>query len=260
MVIVKKDILNELECPVCTEYMLPPIAMCVNGHSICSKCREKLFNCPTCRYPFSTARCLLTENMVRKIRFPCRYSERGCRKLFLPENIGPHTEECPCRPFKCPFSCLAKLSCSWVGNATSVRNHIRNTHNESITADKKKNYGIEYLQLGNCDEHSENKVWREAIFCIGETFFMYNKMLDHKMYFSLYHVGLRFKTANYRYRVSLYKNDRSGRVSACKTTTSLLNKKTFEVKDCVVFPEELWKKCIINSDRLLYKIQICRNT
>lgn len=40
-----------LECPVCTETVLPPIYQCKNGHLLCSNCRPKLNNCPTCRVP-----------------------------------------------------------------------------------------------------------------------------------------------------------------------------------------------------------------
>lgn len=33
-------LLKELKCPVCMEYMVPPIKLCTSGHNICSKCRE----------------------------------------------------------------------------------------------------------------------------------------------------------------------------------------------------------------------------
>ena len=44
---------NELaalfECPVCYDYVLPPILQCQSGHLVCSSCRSKLTCCPTCR-------------------------------------------------------------------------------------------------------------------------------------------------------------------------------------------------------------------
>lgn len=39
------------ECPVCLEYILPPIWQCKGGHLVCSNCRPKLNNCPKCRRP-----------------------------------------------------------------------------------------------------------------------------------------------------------------------------------------------------------------
>jgi hypothetical protein len=71
-----EDLLKELECPLCCEYMLPPVARCINGHCMCCNCRGKLKNSPLCRDHFSEARCLLAENFVRKIKFRCRYE--GC--------------------------------------------------------------------------------------------------------------------------------------------------------------------------------------
>ena len=37
------------ECPVCFDYVLPPILQCHAGHLVCSNCRPKLTCCPTCR-------------------------------------------------------------------------------------------------------------------------------------------------------------------------------------------------------------------
>lgn len=43
------------ECPVCFDYVLPPILQCQNGHLVCSSCRQKLTCCPTCRGPIGGA-------------------------------------------------------------------------------------------------------------------------------------------------------------------------------------------------------------
>lgn len=32
----------ELECPVCKDYMTPPIHLCVTGHSFCEMCYQEL--------------------------------------------------------------------------------------------------------------------------------------------------------------------------------------------------------------------------
>ena len=33
---VEQIVLRQLECPVCMEYMRPPITLCANGHNICN--------------------------------------------------------------------------------------------------------------------------------------------------------------------------------------------------------------------------------
>lgn len=45
------DLASFFECPVCFEYVLPPILQCPSGHLVCSNCRPKLSCCPTCRGP-----------------------------------------------------------------------------------------------------------------------------------------------------------------------------------------------------------------
>ena len=49
-----KKILSLLECPVCYDYITPPIKQCIKGHLVCSSCYQKLTNCPTCREELST--------------------------------------------------------------------------------------------------------------------------------------------------------------------------------------------------------------
>lgn len=45
------DLASLFECPVCFDYVLPPIIQCQSGHLVCSNCRPKLSCCPTCRGP-----------------------------------------------------------------------------------------------------------------------------------------------------------------------------------------------------------------
>ena len=48
-----KDMVNELECPVCFEIASQaPIFRCEEDHLICSNCREKMVCCPVCRVEY----------------------------------------------------------------------------------------------------------------------------------------------------------------------------------------------------------------
>jgi hypothetical protein len=49
--IVSADLASVFECPVCFDYVLPPILQCQSGHLVCSNCRLKLTSCPTCSGP-----------------------------------------------------------------------------------------------------------------------------------------------------------------------------------------------------------------
>ena len=66
-------LMKELECPVCTAYMvgLRQPRICTHGHACCSSCRRRLASCPTCRsregwsrcLPLLSCRCLALENL-----------------------------------------------------------------------------------------------------------------------------------------------------------------------------------------------------
>jgi E3 ubiquitin-protein ligase SIAH1 len=62
-------LLEEMQCPVYVGNIIPPTAICSNGHSVCPACRQLLDNCPVCRCPFSNLRSVLLENMARTIRY-----------------------------------------------------------------------------------------------------------------------------------------------------------------------------------------------
>lgn len=61
------------ECPVCFDYVLPPILQCQSGHLVCNQCRQKLSCCPTCRGPLSPSiRNLAMEKVASTLPFPCK--------------------------------------------------------------------------------------------------------------------------------------------------------------------------------------------
>lgn len=47
-------VLNEIECPVCLEYMSPPISLCRRGHNLCHNCKKFSSKCPICMEKFIT--------------------------------------------------------------------------------------------------------------------------------------------------------------------------------------------------------------
>jgi hypothetical protein len=121
-----EDLLKEFECPVCMEYMVPPIKLCTNGHNICSKCRESLQCCPTCRAKFSEIRSVALENIARRLKFPCVNRQNGCLELFSIEHITKHHAICVYGKIKCPFH-LLKM-CSWNGLKNDLKGHAKAAH------------------------------------------------------------------------------------------------------------------------------------
>jgi len=98
-----EDGLNEclpevLECPVCYECMEPPIRLCRNGHSICSKCRPRLNNCPICRRTILLTRNFALEAVAEQCLEKCGNCDVGCNvKKTSVQDIINHMEICPYR-------------------------------------------------------------------------------------------------------------------------------------------------------------------
>ena len=87
-----QDLASLFECPVCFDYVLPPILQvrmkcslsasssfmtvsfqCHAGHLVCSNCRPKLTCCPTCRGQLGgNIRNLAMEKVASTVMFPCR--------------------------------------------------------------------------------------------------------------------------------------------------------------------------------------------
>ncbi|KAF2881749.1 hypothetical protein ILUMI_24446 [Ignelater luminosus] len=89
-----EEVLKGLECPVCLDYMRPPVKVCLSGHSICKYCRPKLNECPMCRRPFTTVRNLSLESISNKIHYKCMNANKECEFSDVLENICNHEENC----------------------------------------------------------------------------------------------------------------------------------------------------------------------
>ncbi|KDR17812.1 E3 ubiquitin-protein ligase SIAH1B [Zootermopsis nevadensis] len=254
-----KGLLEEVECPVCMEYMLQPIAMCVSGHSICYTCREKLLTCPVCRCPFSKGRNLLAENLLGKMRFPCRFSNRGCKKTMTSYGVRKHEDECNYRPFKCPFTCFTKTECHWVGNETSIKNHLRRKHRVPTIDNQHARINSHLRKLNQ--EYKELQ-WFLPIIFMDDIFFIKVSVKENNIYFCLQQVELRGKRTNYKYKVSITNKGKTENVVAYNTPKYVKcgRGKIFKEKDCIVFKQEIWKKFLQDDGSLAYEVQIFQNS
>ncbi|KAJ8732600.1 hypothetical protein PYW07_015199 [Mythimna separata] len=94
-----QSLLRLLECPVCLEWMEPPISQCRRGHLVCSRCRTRLASCPVCRTTFSSVRNRAMEGVAEMLRYPCRH---GCGREVRLRRRAPHEASCGARRYHCP--------------------------------------------------------------------------------------------------------------------------------------------------------------
>lgn len=116
-------LLSIFECPVCSEFMLPPIHTCITGHSICKICRFKLQKCPTCSACYvEIIRNYSLESISVNTIYPCKNRDIGCNVVLPGSEIEQHESKCQ----KCPITpndCILKHR-----NETEFIQHFINVH------------------------------------------------------------------------------------------------------------------------------------
>lgn len=121
------ELAEDLECPVCIEYMLEEISLCRNGHSICRNCKNQLQHkgCPQCRDPFLLARNFALEKIVANTVLPCK--NKGCKYTGKGDLMKLHKQQCLLSLLPCIFS---YIDCHWKGRTCNLRDHIIQKHGD----------------------------------------------------------------------------------------------------------------------------------
>ncbi|KAF5298504.1 hypothetical protein FQR65_LT00046 [Abscondita terminalis] len=99
-------LLDEIECPICNEYMTPPIFICPTGHSICNSCRPKIRICPSCRSEIQNSRNFALEKLTTVLEYRCKYWGFGCNLRLNYRKVELHQQHCSYAFEECPFKSL----------------------------------------------------------------------------------------------------------------------------------------------------------
>jgi E3 ubiquitin-protein ligase SIAH1 len=126
---VNDSIVSLFECPVCYEYLAPPIYQCKNAHNICSDCKKQVTRCPTCNEIFLDSRSVFVEQIAERLLYPCKNIEFGCRSKQSLQDIVKHQNECPYRIYECLPGKVD--SCKWKGRSFDILAHMTETHENS---------------------------------------------------------------------------------------------------------------------------------
>jgi len=210
---LQQSLLSELECPVCTEYMVPPIILCVNGHNICNICRPKIPHCPTCRQQFLSTRNVALEKLARDVKYPCSYQKYGCKEVFVHDTVREHQHRCHYRPQTCPAYKLPNLQCSWTGIYDDVKKHLMENHR------------------GECYEYVAGKFRAmkgiapfmsvsQFVFALNEVFFLRFQANNNTLYVVVLYVGPAENAAKYKYKVKFVNKDDTVSIAVMHLTRS----------------------------------------
>ncbi|XP_032833669.1 E3 ubiquitin-protein ligase SIAH1A-like [Petromyzon marinus] len=194
------------ECPVCFDYVLPPILQCQSGHLVCNSCRQKLSCCPTCRGPLSPSiRNLAMEKVASTVAFPCKYAPSGCALALHHSEKPEHEDQCEFRPYPCP---CPGASCKWQGPLESVMPHLATSH-KSITTLQ----GEDIVFLATDIDLPGAVDWVMMQSCFGHHFLLVLEKQEryegHQQFFAaVLLVGSRKQAEGFAYRLELNGNRR----------------------------------------------------
>jgi E3 ubiquitin-protein ligase SIAH1 len=183
------------------EYMVPPIWLCTNGHNICSKCREKVQFCPTCRANFSEIRNLTLENIARRQMYPCANRKSGCLEFLSIEHIADHHAVCVQGTIKCPFKTIGK--CSWEGITSGLKKHAKAAHAK---------YFFEG-SLANFPDIAETGFNLAFLSCFGNLFTYYQHTSDERLYGTVQLIGTIIEASRYKSKFTFLAENGSEKIS-----------------------------------------------
>lgn len=115
------DIDSSLRCSTCgMDYMLPPIFLCMDGHSVCGGCRFE--PCGICGFDINDLRNTdLEEASKRRALYACKYAALGCLEQHPYEGIKTHQAICRYCIYKCPI-------CPSEGKLSEITTHFKVLH------------------------------------------------------------------------------------------------------------------------------------
>lgn len=125
-----KELFNNFECPICFQFMTPPIRQCVAGHSLCNNCTTRIVKCPICRADIGSARNFTLEAMISEYIKPCVNQEYGCNFIASILNIEKHEIDCDIGPTTCPLK--EYVECNWKSKSELLLHHLNDNHNSNL--------------------------------------------------------------------------------------------------------------------------------
>jgi len=190
------QLLKELECPVCTEYMALPIKMCENGHNICGSCKECQIECPNCRGKFTNVRNITLENFAATAIYPCKNREAGCEETFKIDDINKHLSVCSYQSRQCPIKSILSVDCSWTGTVSDISAHITDVHRRDVV-ELPEHFNLQLL------EFVKGRIYLKPVLFLGKLFFFIGGSKTEYFKFTVVHVGPQEEAEAFKYGIKI---------------------------------------------------------
>lgn len=241
----KINLLRELECPICQDYMLAPIYVCSLGHSICGDCKIKLKNCPTCLSEYGDTRNYTLENMLQLIKFPCQNHQHGCEFNGSTIAIRQHRDNCKFEYIQCPTS----HNCDWKGTVQLLLIHLKSKHDKDIIVNL--NEATYTLNSGKCDclAEYEGNIFR--ISC------RYSKGKGGVMQWSFQQIFINTQNSVYKMEIEFLDQTDDNRKFIINDVFQSMKKEKDIFKNVLSIPISLLQPYVSDKNVLHFKYKIC---
>ncbi|XP_046992132.1 E3 ubiquitin-protein ligase sina-like isoform X1 [Schistocerca americana] len=192
------EVMKELECPVCLDFMYENIRMCEAGHNICFGCSDKLNTCPLCRKNMLVGtRNRALEKMASRMTFPCRYHTAGCSESYPATLLSQHLLVCPRRPYSCAVDAA---NCNWKGQLHQMVSHLQEEHHEQLWAEQSVTFVYTKFDGTNMD----------VLHVLGGEMFLIHRRIDttkQLFYATVQYLGREENAKQFKYTVRIFRLD-----------------------------------------------------
>lgn len=236
------DMKSFFECPICTDFAVPPIYQCQNGHLVCHSCITKINSCPTCRVsiPDPPIRNLQLDRLANTFPFPCKYNFNGCQWKSFWFKKQEHEDSCKFISCSCPCPGTA---CKWTGLLVDVLQHLGD-HHKGVTT-----LGGEDIVFLATDINLKGAVdWVMIQSCFNHHFLLVLEKQEIKdgqqKFFALVQlIGSHSEAVKFKYKLELSSNQGLKRLQWEARTPSILNgvQGAIATHDCLVFDDKMAK-------------------
>ncbi|PSN29259.1 hypothetical protein C0J52_27660 [Blattella germanica] len=251
-------LLTQIECPICLQYMTPPIKQCSNGHNICKDCRHKIKLCPVCRGNLADIRNLTAESMSRLITHPCVNKKFGCTGHFLLDFKEKHEKTCLFRSIVCPNS-----HCQKEGTCLEIQEHFKNDHLGFDEKAKDGKYKKTFELISSYDPEIGYFKYG-AVREFGEVFFA--SMVKNGCnfdYIGHFYLGEEEEARKFGYKITLTSQDGNETMSSYRLCRSYLSLdknsytgNNYYEETYSTFPKYFVDKCSDSNNELTYDFEI----
>ncbi|XP_019877875.2 probable E3 ubiquitin-protein ligase sinah [Aethina tumida] len=239
------ELLIELECPICTNYMSPPIRQCVIGHSVCEACRKKLKQCALCQGKFTNARNISLESLAQKMLYPCIYKGSGCITRLLHNEREAHELRCSFKGFQCAMD-----KCNWSGKLEDLCQHWAS----------KKITSKPYTSCNVCHTKMKNESFYVNMAYAYEKLFWFKcKLINKKLYWAVQFIGNSQEAEEFFYEIEMFKSERTKRkilLSDYCQSIDLDNASLLKEGNCIVINVETIEHLLNDDQTLVYYMRI----